>query len=126
MNKVEFIKLAESLELPITEYCILSGGSLLLHNIRETNDLDIDITEKGFKLLSNKFSPVLVNKEKRLYKVTDEIECFIVKELDKDIDMIEGYPCQSLETVYKFKKMLNRPKDLKDVEALEKLLNIKK
>lgn len=103
MNKVEFIKLVESLELPITEYCILSGGSLLLHNIRETNDLDIDITEKGFEMLSKKFTPILVNKEKRQYKITNEIECFR-EELDKDIDIIDGYPCQSLKTVYDFKK----------------------
>lgn len=125
MNKVEFIKLVESLELPITEYCILSGGSLLLHNIRETNDLDIDITEKGFEMLSKKFTPILVNKEKRQYKITNEIECFR-EELDKDIDIIDGYPCQSLKTVYDFKKKLNRPKDQKDIETLEKILNIKK
>lgn len=124
MNKIEFIKLVKSLELPITEYCILSGGSLLLHNIRETNDLDIEITEKGFKLLTNKFMPILINEEKKQYKITDEIECFLVQELDKDIDIIDGYPCQSLMTVYNFKMKLNRSKDKQDIINLKKILDI--
>ena len=56
MNKEELYKLVEKLKLPITEYCILSGGSLVMHGIREnTNDLDIDITKKDFEIIKKIF-----------------------------------------------------------------------
>lgn len=124
MNKIEFIKLVESLELPITEYCILSGGSLLMHGIRETNDLDINITEKGFKIIKKYFKVELKNKEKQQYQITKDIECFVSKEIDTDVEFIEGYPCQSLMDVYKFKMKMNRPKDQQDIVNLKKVLNI--
>ena len=125
MDKIELINLINSLKLPIKEYCVVSGGSLLMHGIREkTNDLDIAVTETGFKLLKDKFSPILINEERKQYKITDDIECFIEEKLDEDIDIIEGYPCQSLNSVYKFKKMLNRDKDQKDIINIEKFLKI--
>lgn len=124
MNKVEFIKLVKSLELPTTEYCILSGGSLLLHNVRETNDLDIDVTEKGFEILKRKFNVKLKNKGNQQYQITKDIECFVSEKLDTDIDFIDGYPCQTLMTVYKFKIKMNRPKDQQDIVNLRRVLNI--
>ena len=125
MNKSMFIKLVESLELPKNEYCILSGGALLLHGLREqTNDLDIEITEIGFELLKKKFKPILKDKEKKQYKITDDIECFIEPNI-KDVDFIEGYPCKSIISIYKYKKVLNRKKDQADIMNIENFFNIK-
>ena len=126
MNKSELYDLINKLELPVSEYCVLSGGSLVMHNIREsTNDLDIDITKNGFELLKNKFSPTLIDKEKKQYKITENIECFLDNNFETDIEIVDGYPCQSLISVYKFKKRLNRDKDQKDILAIKKALNIK-
>ena len=109
MNKEELYKLVEKLKLPITEYCILSGGSLVIHGIREnTNDLDIDITKKGFEIIKKYFSPTLVDENKKLYKITENIECFLDNNFETDIELIDGYPCQSLISVYRLKKKLNR------------------
>ena len=125
MNKNELYKLVKKLELPITEYCILSGGSLVMHGIRkDTNDSDIDITKKGFEIVKKSFSPILVDENKKQYEITENIECFLDNNFERDIDFIDGYPCQSLMSVYKFKKRLNRKKDQSDISAIEKVLNI--
>ena len=126
MNKEELYKLVEKLKLPITEYCILSGGSLVMHGIREnTNDLDIDITKKGFEIIKNYFSPTLVDENKKLYKITENIECFLDNNFETDIEIIDGYPCQSLISVYRLKKKLNSQKDQSDIIAIKKVLNLK-
>lgn len=126
MKKEELYELTDSLKIPANEYCVLSGGSLVLHNIRETtDDLDIDITQKGFELIKNNFTPVLKDKDKNLYEITDKIECFLDNNFETDIEIIDGYPSQSLLSVYKLKKRLNREKDQSDIKAIEKALNIK-
>lgn len=126
MNKEELYKLVEKLKLPITEYCILSGGSLVMHGIREnTNDLDIDITKKDFEIIKKYFRPTLVDENKKLYKIIENIECFLDNNFETDIEFIEGYPCQSLMSVYRLKKKLNREKDQSDIIAIKKVLNLK-
>ena len=126
MYKEELFKLAASIDLPKEEFCIISGGALVAHGLREqTNDLDIDITQKGLEILKKKFNIELINEEKKQYKVTDEIECFLVEKLESDIVYIDNYPCESLISVYKLQKRMNREKDMADILAIEKYLNIK-
>lgn len=126
MNKEELFELASSLNLPKEEICIISGGALVAHGLREqTNDLDIDITQKGFDILREKYSLELVREDIKQYKVTDKIECFLVDKLESDIVYIDNYPCESLISIYNFKKRINREKDRADILAIEKYLNIK-
>lgn len=126
MCKEEIFRLAASLDLPKEEYSIISGGALVIHGLREqTNDLDIDITAKGLEILRKNFNIELINEEKKQYKVTDKIECFLVDKLESDIVYIDNYPCESLISIYNFKKRINREKDQADILAIEKYLNIK-
>ena len=126
MNKKELLELANTLNLPKEEYCIISGGALLLHGLREqTNDLDIDITQEGLDKLKENFAVELINESRKQYKVTDSIECFLVDKLDSDINYIDNYPSESLISIYNSKKILNREKDQKDILAIEKFSNIK-
>ena len=126
MDKQKLFELANSLDLPNEEFCIISGGALVAHGLREqTNDLDIDITQKGLEILKKNFNIKLINEEKKQYNVTDEIECFLVDKLESDIVYIDNYPCESLISIYNFKKRINREKDQADILAIEKYLNIK-
>lgn len=126
MNKKELLELAGTLDIPKEEYCIISGGALVAHGLREqTNDLDIDITPKGFDILKEQYSLELVREDIKQYKVTDKIECFLVDKLESDIIYIDNYPCESLISIYNFKKRINREKDQADILAIEKYLNIK-
>ena len=57
MNKKEFEKYLDDLGLDKKEYCIISGGSLLMHNLKEeTDDVDLYVTQKSFDKLSKKFN----------------------------------------------------------------------
>ena len=126
MNKEELFQLTSTLKLPKEDFCIISGGALVAHGLREqTNDLDIDITQKGFEILREKYSLELVNEDIKQYKVSDKIECFLVDKLESDIVYIDNYPCESLISIYNFKKRINREKDRADILAIEKFLNIK-
>ena len=126
MNKKELLELASTLDIPKEEYCIISGGALVADGLREqTNDLDIDITQKGFDILKEKYSLELVREDIKQYKVTDKIECFLVDKLESDIVYIDNYPCESLISIYNFKKRINREKDQADIFAIEKVLNMK-
>lgn len=126
MNKKELLELASTFDIPKEEYCIISGGALVAHGLREqTNDLDIDITQKGFDILKEKYSLELVREDIKQYKVTDNIECFLVDKLESDIIYIDNYPCESLISIYNFKKRINREKDRADILTIEKYLNIK-
>lgn len=126
MNKKELLNLVDILNLPKEEYFILSGGALLMAGLREsTNDLDIGITKRGFEILKEKYSLKLTDKNIPKYEITDKIECMLVEKLDSDITYIDNYPCQSLISVYNFKKRINREKDRADILAIEKYLNIK-
>ena len=126
MNKKELLELASTLDISKEEYCIISGGALVAHGLREhTNDLDIDITQKGFDILKEKYLLELVREDIKQYKVTDNIECFLVDKLESDRVYIDNYPCESLISIYNFKKRINREKDRADILAIEKYLNIK-
>ena len=49
MNKRELLKLLDSLNLPKTEYYILSSGSMLLYGLRDiANDLDLCVSNELF------------------------------------------------------------------------------
>ena len=107
MNKKELLTLVDNLNLPKEEYFILSGGALLMAGLRKsTNDLDIGITKKGFEILKEKYLLKLTGKNIQKYEITDNIECMLVEKLDSDITYIDNYPCQSLISVYNFKKRI--------------------
>ena len=57
MNKTELLKLVDSLNMPKTEYYILSSGSLLLYGLREkAGDLDLCVSNELFDELKIKFN----------------------------------------------------------------------
>ena len=107
MNKEELIELIEKLELPKDEYYILSSGCLALYDLRDkVGDLDLCISnECGF------------------YKLNELVE-FVVNDKKNFVrDFRMGYPVEKLEKVLEFKKRMNRPKDLKDINSIKKFLD---
>ena len=87
--------------------------------IRETTaDLDMCITNELFEIFKEKYnvqkSDKLIN---NLYYINHLVEFFV--EDDFKYEMIEGYPCETLESIIKFKKEKGRPKDIIDLEKIE-------
>lgn len=125
MKKEEFMNLVDSLNLDNKDYCIISGGALLLHGLKEsTHDVDIYVNENGFNKLNNQFKIEKTDDNK--YKVKENVECFLRDDeyLEKERVVVNGYSLQSLEKILKLKLELNREKDLEDIKALRKVLNM--
>lgn len=125
MKKEEFMNLVDSLNLDNKDYCIISGGALLLHGLKEsTHDVDIYVNKTGFNKLNNQFKIEKTDDNK--YKVKENVECFLRDDeyLEKERVVVNGYSLQSLEKILELKLELNRPKDLEDIKALRKVLNM--
>lgn len=122
MNKAEFVAVLDELNLPKDEYVILSGGSLLLRGLRETTaDVDIRMTKR----LAHKIDLYGFPQDEGGYyqprenvQATDDFG-------EMEYDVIDGYQCETLESILAFKKRMMRPKDLKDIKTIEEVLKRK-
>ena len=119
MNKKEYNAALEKLNLPKSEFIILSGGSLLMRGLRETTaDLDLCASKKLAKQIDLYNSP---KDDKGFF--TPFANCQMMDDFDSfEFDVIDGYQCESLEGILAFKRKANRPKDQKDIENIERYL----
>lgn len=119
MNKEEYIAALEKLNLPKSEFIILSGGSLLMRGLRETTaDLDLCASKKLAEQIDLYNSP----KDDKGFFTPFE-NCQMIDDFDSfEFDVIDGYQCESLEGILAFKRKANRPKDQKDIENIERYL----
>ncbi|MBR3172459.1 hypothetical protein IKF21_00860 [Candidatus Saccharibacteria bacterium] len=121
MNKEEFVAVLEEMALPKDQFIILSGGSLLMRGLRDTTaDLDLCMTKKlaqDIKLYD------LPQDEKGLYNPRENVQAMDDYD-EKEFDLVDGYQCETLESILEFKKRLRRPKDLKDIARIERVLKI--
>ena len=122
MNKSEFIAVLEELGLPKDEYVILSGGSLLIRGLRETTaDVDIRMTKRLAREINLYDCP---QDEGGYYQPLENVQA--TDDFgETEFDIVDGYQCESLESILAFKKQKMRPKDLKDIEKIEKVLSKK-
>lgn len=126
MNKRELLKLLDSLNLPKTEYYILSSGSMLLYGLRDiANDLDLCVSNELFEILKEKYNLNENNKnDSGFYKISKDIEIVPNDKKNFKMDYIDEYPVEKLKTILEFKEKRNLPKDKKDIENIKKYLNI--
>jgi hypothetical protein len=119
MNKAEYIAGLEKLGLPKSEYIILSGGSLLLRGLRETSaDFDLCATKKLAEQIDLYHAP---KDDKGFY--TPFKNCQMLDDFDRiEYDIVDGYQCESLQSILAFKKRMNRPKDKIDIAKIEAVL----
>lgn len=120
MNKEELIELVESLNLPKSEYYILSSGCLLLYGLRDkANDLDICITQKLFEELKEKYHLTDADKnECGFYKINDKVEAVVTGKYSFEFDIKDGYQVQKLDSILASKQDSDRLKDKIDVEKI--------
>ena len=127
-NKRDLLKLVDQLELPKTEYYILSSGSLLLYGLREfAGDLDLCVSNEIFVKLKEKYN--LSEKDRNaggFYHITHDIEIIPKEKKDFNMEIVEGYPVQNLEEILMYKQQRNAPKDILDIENIKKYLKDKK
>lgn len=55
-QKEQIKEFLRELNLDPNEYCLIAGGSLVMHGIKqETEDIDLCVSEKGFQYLHEHF-----------------------------------------------------------------------
>ena len=122
MNKQEFIAVLEEMGWPKDEYVILSGGSLLMRGLRETTaDVDLSMTKRLAREINLYDAP---RDEKGYYSPREEVQVLDDFEGTK-FDIVDDYQCERLGSILELKRRLMRPKDLKDIEKIEKVLSKK-
>lgn len=124
MNKQDLIKLLKELDLPTTEYYILSSGSLVLYGLRDmANDLDLCVKPELFEKLSIKYNLKEEDKnECGFYHINDLVEVVVSGKYPFEFDIVDGYQVQKLEQI-----LINsdKPKDKIDVQNILNYLNNK-
>ena len=119
MNREEFIAGLEKFNLPKSEFIILSGGSLLMRGLREkTADFDLCASKE----LAEKINLYDAPKDEKGFFAPFE-NCQMMDDFDEmEFDIVDGYQCESLKSILALKKRMNREKDQKDIEVIEKVL----
>lgn len=126
MNKEEYTKKLDSLNLDKDRYCIISGGVMLLYGLKEkTEDIDIKVKPDYFEELKERFNFKKSPKYPYLYEIDDETEVAVLDYNYSDVRMVDGYPVESLELQLKWMLENNRPKDKEKIEIIKEYLNNK-
>lgn len=125
MNKKEFIKKLDSLNLDKNRFCIISGGVMLLYDLKSaTEDIDIKIKPDYFEELKTQYEFKKSPKYDYLYELDDETEVAVLDYNDADIRIVDGYPVESLELQLKWMLEQNRPKDQERIQIIKNYLRI--
>jgi hypothetical protein len=122
---MKFIEELKKLNLPTDQFAIFGSGPLAIRKLRESYDLDIVVKSELWEELIKKYKPKKDNLIKigsiEIYK--DWLPWFSnVNKLIDDADVIDGLRFVKLKYVLKWKKVMNREKDRKDIKLIEEYL----
>ena len=124
MNKKEFKEKLDSLNLDKNRYCIISGGVMLLYDLKpSTEDIDIKIRPDYFEELKSKYSFKKSPKYDYLYELDDSTEVAVKDYKSEDVRIVDGYPVESLELQLKWMLEHNREKDKEKVQIIQNYLD---
>ena len=123
MKKQEYLQKLDSLGLDKKEYCIISGGVMLMLGLREeTSDIDIQVNPEYFKKLKKRYNLKKSPKFSYLYELSDEVEIAVLDIKQEDVEYIDGYPINKIENELAWKIAHNRDKDKRDIENIKRYL----
>ncbi len=123
MNKEEYIKKLDSLNLDKNRYCIISGGTMLLYGLKPTTeDIDIKVRPDYFEELKSIYEFKKSPKYDYLYELEDKAEVAVLDYDDKDVRYVCGYPVESLELQLKWMIEHNREKDQEKIKIIKDFL----
>ena len=125
VNK-NFLNQLKKLKIPLTQYAIFGSGPMAARNIRDCRDLDIVVTDSQFKKLLADYPETKPGN----IRFGNGIEIWSEKEsllnnpgrVIARADTIDGFRYISLDDLLIWKKKMGRPKDLKDIELINKYI----
>jgi hypothetical protein len=122
MNKDEYLRKLDELNLDKNSYCIIASGAMLMHNLRDNcNDIDIKVTEELFQKLLDKYNMKQSDRYDYVYELGDiDVNC---RNFDRNnIEFVDGYPVEKLELQLNWMLKNNRPKDQEKIKILQEYL----
>ena len=129
MNRKEIIEVLNKLDLPKSEYVVLSGASMVMQKVKsKTSDINISVIKELFGILKNNATIVNSFLGYDVYKVNDyEVEfsnnySFFDK---SNAVLINDIYFQDLNSIKKMKENFNRNKDKNDIKKIDLFLDLK-
>jgi hypothetical protein len=132
MELSELIQKVKDLSLPSGSYVVFGSCPLLLHGIRECDDVDLMVSPEVYeKFKQAGWEEKLHGTDKALlangvYEVGKDWDFGsynpTLKELLARTEFFQGVPFASLDDVVKWKTAFGREKDRKDIELIRKYL----
>ena len=132
MTKEEIIAKVKGLNLPKSSYVVFGGAPLTIAGIRESNDIDMMVTKEVLAQLEKagwkEFKKGRDDKP-LTYDVFEAHDNWnfssynpTLEQLLASATVVDGIPFASLDEVRKWKMASGRPKDLADIELIDKYL----
>ncbi|CAK7050404.1 hypothetical protein [Tissierella sp.] len=127
LHKEDIIKVLRNMNLPLGEYWITSGAGLVIHGVKEaTRDIDLGCTTNLVEQYLRKGCKYRVaDDNSKIVEVSDKIEMLENWFVD-EIELIDGLPVGSLESIKKQKSELGREKDINDIRLIDEYIKNKK
>lgn len=132
MKFIEFLKELDLLDLKIWSYVIFWSCALAIRWIRDSNDIDIIVTDEVFEDLLKKYPKSLSSDHDNFLNIwnleisntwlwkKDKVKYFI-----NNAEIIDWHPYVELTEILNWKKSMNREKDLVDIKLIENYLKNK-
>ncbi|MBR5669960.1 hypothetical protein IKX12_02670 [Candidatus Saccharibacteria bacterium] len=126
MDKRTFLAKLDSLGLDKNRYCIIAGGSMLIRGLKNTtDDIDIEIRPDYFEELEERFTFKKSPKYPYLYSLSDNVEVAVLEYDQEDVEIVDGYPTESLEHFLTWILENKRPKDKEKIAIIRNYLRTK-
>ena len=132
MKFKDFLKELDFLNLEIWSYVIFWSWALAIRWIRDSNDIDIIVTDEVFEDLLKKYPESLSKEHENFLNIwnleisntwlwkKDRVKYFI-----ENAEIIDWNPYVGLDEILNWKKSMNREKDLIDIKLIENYLKNK-
>ena len=122
----QFLNKLNNINLPIDDFSIFGSGPMAIRGLRKASDIDIIVNQDNFKALLNKGysrdlnkGDIIINNEIEIWDFWGPGE-WDISQLIKESDKLYGFNFVKLEEVFKWKKINNRKKDLRDINIIRK------
>lgn len=120
MKKEEIIQRLNALGLDKSQYWVITGSAMVLHDLREqTHDIDLGCTGMLADELQQRGVRFSLSEDgSRRFYLGQDIELFENWLFDQ-VQMLDGVPVISLKGLLEMKRQLGREKDWKDIRLIE-------